>query len=210
MQSCQKFRVRSNKTFSDRDSISFPPPPPPPALGITSYDPVIKEIHMRMSFECLFKLTIGTGAIFKLALSERAFCYKGLTTSRSNAFQKVLSVTKGYNRRIARRKVFLTEERQKTRLAWTLDYLQWGVPDWNKVIFSDECAFNIGGRYGKTHVTRRPGEAYVESCIEPKFQRIETVMVWGCIMGDQKGPLIIWDKLRPKDVGNIILRVPYN
>jgi len=100
----------------------------------------------------------------------------------------------GYNRRIARRKVFLTEERQKTRLAWSLDYLQWEVPDWNKVIFSDECAFNIGGRYGKTYVTRRPGEAYNESCIEPKFQRIEIVMVWGCIMGDQKGPLIIWDK----------------
>ena len=58
----------------------------------------------------------------------------------------------------------------------------------------DECAFNIGGRYGKTYVTRRPGEAYIESCIEPKFQRIETVMIWGCIMGGQKGPLVIWDK----------------
>jgi len=95
MQSCQKnFRVRSNETFSNSDSISFPP-----AFSITPYD-----------LKTVFNL-------------------------------------KGYDRRVAWRRGFLTEERQKIRLAWSLDYLQWGVPDWNKVTLSDECTFNIGGRY---------------------------------------------------------------
>jgi hypothetical protein len=39
MQSCQKFRVCSNETSSDRGSISFSP-----VASITSYDSVIKKI----------------------------------------------------------------------------------------------------------------------------------------------------------------------
>lgn len=46
---------------------------------------------------------------------------------------------------------------------------------------------------GTVWVTRRPGEEYLEDCLVPKFPRLTTVMVWGAIYRDLKGPLVIWD-----------------
>jgi hypothetical protein len=51
----------------------------------------------------------------------------------------------------------------------------WDVTGWSKVVFSDECAFNVGGRYGKPYVT---GRAYVQS-LNRNFKRIGTIMVFG-------------------------------
>ena len=46
---------------------------------------------------------------------------------------------------------------------------------------------------GTVWVTRRPGEEYLEDCLVPKFPRLTTVMVWGAIYRDLKGPLVIWN-----------------
>ena len=69
------------------------------------------------------------------------------------------------------------------------------------MIWTDECALNIGGAYGRIWVTRRPGEGYLQDSIVPKFPKLSLVMVWGAISGiGGKLSLVFWDK---KGWGNI-------
>lgn len=100
----------------------------------------------------------------------------------------------GYHRRVARAKPFLTISNKKACQQFSALYRDWTISDWNKAIWTDECAFNVGGFAGNTWVTRLPSEEYNEDCLVPKFRKLETIMVWGCIYGDRKGPLVIWDK----------------
>jgi hypothetical protein len=89
----------------------------------------------------------------------------------------------GYHRRVARVKPFLSITAKVQRLAWADNIHDWSIEDFQKVIWTDECGFNVGGFVGNTWVTRKPGEAYVEDCLVPKFQKLQTIMVWGCIYG---------------------------
>lgn len=100
----------------------------------------------------------------------------------------------GYHRRIARVKPYLSISAKIKRFNWANELSDWSVADFRKVIWTDECAFNIGGFAGNTWVTRLPGEEYLEDCLVPKFRKLETIMVWGCIYGNIKGPLVFWDK----------------
>lgn len=102
--------------------------------------------------------------------------------------------TLGYHRRIARVKPFLTVKNKIARLAFAHLYRDWTQADWQKVVWTDECAFNVGGFSGNTWVTRLANEEYLEDCLLPKFRKLETIMVWGCIYNNEKGPLVIWDK----------------
>ena len=52
----------------------------------------------------------------------------------------------------------------------------------------------MGGASGRVRVTRQVGKEFDESCLLPKFKKYESIMVWGCFVGRQKGPVIIWDK----------------
>ena len=64
------------------------------------------------------------------------------------------------------------------------------------MIWSDESAFKVGGlsSSGQVWVTRQAGEEDLEDCLVPKFKKLETILVWACFKGRQKGPLIFWDK----------------
>lgn len=99
----------------------------------------------------------------------------------------------GYHRRVAREKPFLSLAAKEKRMAWGERFRDWGVDDWADIIWSDECAFSVGDVCGTTWVTRRPEEEYHEDCLVPRFPRLTTVMVWGAIYRDQKGPLVVWD-----------------
>lgn len=52
----------------------------------------------------------------------------------------------------------------------------------------------MGGAPGRVWVTRRVDEEFEESCLLPKFKKLESILVWGCFVGRRKGPLIVWDK----------------
>ena len=80
----------------------------------------------------------------------------------------------GYGRRIARAKPFLNAGHREARLEFALRYRDWTIADWMQVIWTDECSVNLGGRHGKTYVTRTPGEVYDEACIVPKFKKIDS------------------------------------
>ena len=94
---------------------------------------------------------------------------------------------------MARQKPFLSARAKERRLAWGERVRNWHREDWSDVIWMDECAFSVEDMCGTTWVTRRPGEQYEEDCLVPRFARQTTIMVWGAIYRNQKGPLIVWN-----------------
>ena len=62
-----------------------------------------------------------------------------------------------------------------------------------RFIWTDEAAFYIGGFPGNVWVTRNSQEEFNEHCLVPRFQRLAHVMVWGAIVADRMGPLVVWD-----------------
>lgn len=105
----------------------------------------------------------------------------GITVNERTLRQAFAS--EGYHRRVARVKPFLSAAAKVKRLNWAVGISDWSVQDFQKVIWTDECAFNVGGFAGNTWVTRLPEEEYVEDCLVPKFRKLETIMVWGSIYG---------------------------
>ena len=59
----------------------------------------------------------------------------------------------------------LSEIAKQCCLQWALEHAHWTVEDWENVIWTDECAVNIGGAAGNLWVTRCAGEEYEANCI---------------------------------------------
>ena len=53
--------------------------------------------------------------------------------------------SEGYHRRVAYSRPYLSQQSKEKRLDWAWHYADWTWADWNKVIWSDEAAFNVGG-----------------------------------------------------------------
>jgi len=98
-----------------------------------------------------------------------------------------------YHLHIARVKPFLSPTARVKPNAWAEEFRDWSIQDWADVIWSDECAFSLEQVFGPVWVTRRPREECVEDCLVPKFAKQTTIMVWGLIYRNLKGPLVIWD-----------------
>ncbi len=54
----------------------------------------------------------------------------------------------------------LTSDQMKERLKWCLDYKDWTLEDWKKVIWSDETSVQLGGVRGRRRVWRTKEETY--------------------------------------------------
>ena len=66
---------------------------------------------------------------------------------------------------------------------------------WRRVIWTDECYIWLGKRPGRVYITRRAGEEYLDDCLVPKFDKKDSVMVWGGILGEGgKKVLVIWER----------------
>lgn len=98
----------------------------------------------------------------------------------------------GYHRRVARKVPYLTKAHKKNRMQWACQYKTFTDKDWAKVIWSDKCYIYLGDDRGRIFVTRHASEEYDEDCLVPTFKQSSVcVMVWGCIMKGQKGPLVV-------------------
>lgn len=96
------------------------------------------------------------------------------------------------HRRKARRKPHLKPWHKAARLFFARSALDLNPDTMHQIIWSDESYITIGDTPGVVYVTRKPGEEYDEAFTVPSdLQSNIRIMVWGCIMKDCKGPLIV-------------------
>ena len=95
----------------------------------------------------------------------------------------------GLNGRIAARKPLVTKHASR-RLKWAKERKQWGIPQWSKVLWSDESKFELFGSKRRVYVRRRKGERYHPKCVVPTVKHGGgSIMVWGCMSRDGVGSL---------------------
>ena len=98
----------------------------------------------------------------------------------------------GRHRRKACKVVLLTKAHRRACKAWATRFQSMTGEDWHCVIWSDESYIYISDKKGTVWVTRAANEVYNEDCVVLTFKQSSIrVMVWGCIMERQKGPLVV-------------------
>ena len=99
----------------------------------------------------------------------------------------------GMHSYFALRKPLLNSLAQKRRKIWCRERRNWLKEAWRRVIFSDECRFEIFPRR-KIRVRRTKTEKFLPACVAPAVQMGgEALMVWGCITSEGPGELYFVD-----------------
>lgn len=97
----------------------------------------------------------------------------------------------GLHGRIRRKVPFIDEPHRDDRLAWARSVSDWTHESWQRVIFSDECKFNLFGSDGKSYCRRYDGDALLpQFTIKTIKGRGGKINVWGCITSRGVGKLI--------------------
>ncbi len=100
----------------------------------------------------------------------------------------------GYHHRKAKNAPYLRPATIVKRVRHARKFKAYTMREYGSVIYSDECYVHIGGNKGSIYVTRLPHERFHPDCTVPTFlQSSVRVMVWGCIVWDRKGPIIVLD-----------------
>lgn len=105
----------------------------------------------------------------------------------------------GLHGRMARKKPLISKMNQKARVAWVRELLN-SLTDWNKVLWSDECKFNVFCSEGRVTIWRKPGEEMKLECLRPTVKHGNgSVMVWGCFSSLGVGNLVFIDGIMHKE-----------
>lgn len=100
---------------------------------------------------------------------------------------------------VAAKKPFISDANKIARMNWCEENQIRNIYDWWRVIFTDETSVEIGKQSRQIKVWRRTGERYDVECISPSFKSgRRSLMVWGCFVGELKGPLIFFDEYKEK------------
>ena len=110
----------------------------------------------------------------------------------------------GYRRCIACPRPFITRLQAKKRVVFAKAHRWWGTTDfaatkegggdWRKVIWSDECMFELG-KTGRVWIICRVDEKKCPDCIRSTYRSGRVlVIIWGAIGWDYKSPLIFLQK----------------
>jgi len=112
---------------------------------------------------------------------------------------------------IAAKKPFISEKQALARVNWCEKNKKKSIYDWWRTIFSDETCVEIGKQSRQIRVWRYTGERYDVECLTPTFKSgRRSLMVWGCFVGEIKGPLIFCDEIKEekeKISANIYLKI---
>lgn len=93
----------------------------------------------------------------------------------------------GFNKRHRRRKSFLGKRHKQLRKEWVKDNDE---QDWRRVIFTDECAVEIGEDLRSQWTIRKDGEAWLPQHIQQTYRSgRQSLMIWGAIAYGKKFPL---------------------
>lgn len=105
----------------------------------------------------------------------------------TDAVSKVARVA-GYCRCVALKKPQLKPRMIDQHMDWAEDNT--GC-DWDEVTWVDEMHIDTGEWPGQIMVTRKPDEAYLPECMISSFHSgRQSLMLWGCIANNKKGPLV--------------------
>ena len=113
---------------------------------------------------------------------------------------------KGFRGCTARRTPCVTKPNIKKRLAWAKKYVSEPKTFWEKIIWSDECKFNLFGADGNQKVWRKPGEEHKMECTSPTVKHGGgSIMVWGSMAASGVGNLVFIDGIMDRFVYKKIL-----
>ena len=77
----------------------------------------------------------------------------------------------------------LTRCHRTARRDWCRPHLHFPRVDWDLILFSDECRFNLSHADGRVRVYRRRGECFADACvIERDRFGGDSALVWGGII----------------------------
>ena len=111
-----------------------------------------------------------------------------------NTARKILRKN-GMQKRRAVKKPYLNDTHRKTRLQWCKDRRNWGVSQWERVLWSDEACVKVGENSEVCWVFRNASEKFHSDCLQPVFKSDrQSIMVWGCFRANQRGELLCFDK----------------
>jgi hypothetical protein len=112
---------------------------------------------------------------------------RALDVSESTVRRAAASM--GLHKRICRKKPFLSGKSHAARRAWAVANVD---QDWRRVIFTDECAIQIGKDITRYYTVCRPGgKEYQAKHLQPTFRSGRTsLMVWGAVAYGEKWPLV--------------------
>jgi hypothetical protein len=95
------------------------------------------------------------------------------------------------SRRVAAKKPFLKAVHIRKRKEWARENVRLTREDWIRIIWTDESSVEVGKQSRQCTVWRKPGERYLQDCVVPTFKSgRQSVMVWGCISYNMRGPLV--------------------
>ena len=82
--------------------------------------------------------------------------YVNTNMSLSISTSTITCILRQYNTTscIAPRKPRITPRHRRARIDWCNEHLSWSVPDWSKVIFSDESNYEVLNRRNRIHFRR--------------------------------------------------------
>ena len=94
-------------------------------------------------------------------------------------------------RHIAAKKPFLNMVHTQKRKQWAKEHIALTMTDWKRIIWTDEASVEVGKQSRQCIVWRKPGERYRKECLVPTFKSgRQSLMIWGCISYDMRGPLV--------------------
>lgn len=89
------------------------------------------------------------------------------------------------------KKPLISKKNKIARIQWARDHQSWSLTDWSKVIYSDECKFDLFGSYCIKWIRRPKGQ---RNNIQYQIPTVKhgggSVMVWGCFTASGVGPIV--------------------
>jgi transposase len=91
-------------------------------------------------------------------------------------------------------KFILSSDNKQIRLVYCKEREHWETnKEWANCGFTDEMAIEVGGTFGVCLVWRDQSEQWHDDCVGAKKKQGPSVMCWGFIMWNYKGPFYVWD-----------------
>ena len=89
---------------------------------------------------------------------------------------------KGLRRRRPVKRPFPTQCHRQQREIWSMQHSLWRQPQWDRIVWTDECSFCLRVMDGRLRVWRLPGERLRDDVMIPRVQGGGgSVLVWAAI-----------------------------